>query len=448
MIMVTGKNWKKKGKKGLLYVEAVSDTMDSFRRIWFDDKDELGPIGKAILLGTKVMSTYNVAKTIKTKFEQIGAEKESPFEGLTEVRRAKKMALLMCAGKVKTETSPDRMSYKSCTISEDLTIIFVTSEDDLLSLKEEEVSIFVTNYPAYKDWVSDLIWSHAIYGLRLQKSDWLMDGSPIKNPPDRLFMDSQFEKSIQNTVLRAEKYIQRGLPRKILLWGPPGTGKSTISHKMSLGVVGHKVLCIPPHVSFSKEEFEGMMPKAVVIDDIDRRSDAWSSLMSFLESLDYPLLVICTLNTIKKVDPAMIRSGRFDEVIRVDFPHKEGHDSLIQSLNDEYGMEINPSSVMGIPPAGLKELFRSLSIVGMEEFDLEVSRLRFQANMSSEEVMNRFLLGQSDPYDYEEEEEESSESLTSKPKKKKKKKTSRVSEQREDSDKYYQIAKIKGLLGL
>jgi len=119
-----------------------------------------------------------------------------------------------------------------------------------------------------------------------------------------------------------KKCADAGIPRSVLLYGPPGTGKSTMArtlvdklHMRSFRIRVEDIGHIENSTLF--EAISIFEPDAVILDDFDRAS----SQSALLETLEYfqrhVKLVIATVNNRNSLDEAILRPGRFDELLHV-----------------------------------------------------------------------------------------------------------------------------------
>lgn len=181
--------------------------------------------------------------------------------------------------------------------------------------------------------------------------------------------------------LRApQKYIQMGarIPKGLLLFGPPGTGKTLLAKAVS----GESNV---PFFSVTGSEFEevlvgmgasrirGMFKKAkqnapciIFIDEIDSLGSSRSqgisgvkdqTLNQFLAELDgfesnLGVVVIAATNRADVLDPALLRSGRFDRKIQVSLPDvKERAEILkIHSRKKKIASDVNFGNIANRTP--------------------------------------------------------------------------------------------------
>ncbi|SEO27897.1 ATP-dependent Zn proteases [Paracoccus alcaliphilus] len=184
------------------------------------------------------------------------------------------------------------------------------------------------------------------------------------------------------------------LTRSLLLYGPPGTGKTWLAQAMAASAgIGHV------SGSFAEWQAAGHLghmldamrktfarafaaaPAILTIDEIDAvgsRSDSDDHarnyrvqvVNAFLEQMDAisrkeGLIVIGTCNNPQRIDPAILRAGRFDLHIEVGRP---GPDALAQILRGKLGD--------GFDPGGIADLARAASGCTPAQIDAAVRMAR------------------------------------------------------------------------
>jgi SpoVK/Ycf46/Vps4 family AAA+-type ATPase len=123
------------------------------------------------------------------------------------------------------------------------------------------------------------------------------------------------------------KYLKRcveaNVARSVMLYGPPGTGKSTLARTLikNLGFRSFRIRVEDIDSLENSTLFEAINifePDAIILDDFDRSFNQ-SALLETLEFFQHHVkLVIATVNDKDKLDEALLRPGRFDELILVD----------------------------------------------------------------------------------------------------------------------------------
>lgn len=119
-----------------------------------------------------------------------------------------------------------------------------------------------------------------------------------------------------------KKCIDAGVSRSVLLYGPPGTGKSTMARTIisTLGLRSFRIRVEDIANISTSTIFEAISifePDSIVIDDFDRLGDQ----AAMLEVLEYfqrhTKLIIATVNEKRRLEDAILRPGRFDELLQI-----------------------------------------------------------------------------------------------------------------------------------
>ena len=140
-------------------------------------------------------------------------------------------------------------------------------------------------------------------------------------------VDDAFETKLSRRAQDYSEYLkkplQAGVSRSVMFYGPPGTGKSTLARTIielmnlrsfririgDLGVLDNSTLF---------EAINIFEPDAVILDDFDR-AGSQAQLLETLEFFQQKVkLVVVTVNNRRKLDTALLRPGRIDELLLVD----------------------------------------------------------------------------------------------------------------------------------
>lgn len=186
----------------------------------------------------------------------------------------------------------------------------------------------------------------------------------FKRKLNTIYLENKEEliKSINIWEKSEDFYRERGIPYKlgILLYGEPGTGKSSLIHAVASELNKDIIILTAGAILNGKlNKYNDVCydtPPVIVIEEIDtivssRKQDkelseteksVLSELLNFLDGPSSPdsYIIIATTNHIEKLDPAIIRSGRFDIKIQMG---KISRDLAIQMCLD---FNCNPEEIL------------------------------------------------------------------------------------------------------
>ena len=179
--------------------------------------------------------------------------------------------------------------------------------------------------------------------------------------------------------------------RGILLWGPPGGGKTTTIHLLAQEIVRNNGLTLYGDVNEpyklsqcirALRQIEPVRPLVVVLEDIDAiRSENESEVLSLLDGEEHTdnIVYLASTNYPEKLDPRIInRPSRFDEIVYIGLPNKDSRKLFVRqkahSLSEE---QINEwvGLTEGFSISHLKEVLVSVQCLG-NELEPTIKRLR------------------------------------------------------------------------
>ena len=147
------------------------------------------------------------------------------------------------------------------------------------------------------------------------------------------------------------------LPNGILLYGPPGSGKTHAvdtlvaalrrpTFRLDLGQVGSPFIhqtTVQMRQAF--EQAKRSAPSLLVLEEIDavapargpmsqdHKVEELTEILRMIESAaKNGVLVLATTNRKEALDPAVLRTGRFDHSVLVDYPTKEEVELALQGM--------------------------------------------------------------------------------------------------------------------
>ena len=234
------------------------------------------------------------------------------------------------------------------------------------------------------------------------------------NEPRIIFEpDDAFHPLPSQRASKYAKYLKRCLdanvPRAIMFYGPPGTGKSTMARTTveELGLRSFRIRVEDIGYTENSVIFEAIsifQPDVIILDDFDRCHNQPQLLETLEHFKRHVKLVIATVNDRSNLDEAILRPGRFDELVCVDQMEEPVVRHMLGEYSDAY------EAVKEWPIAFIEEYVIRRRFMSKEEADDSlkelmgrVARLR-KYRQSSDDQEAVFLDKIADKIEQEEEE--------------------------------------------
>ncbi|WNZ45256.1 AAA family ATPase [Leptolyngbya boryana CZ1] len=200
-----------------------------------------------------------------------------------------------------------------------------------------------------EDWVRSLL-TYKVSKLKQRSLEFM--AQPDVQPMGLDLLEAILDRDCALLSLEARQY-GLSLPKGILLWGPPGTGKS-LSAKYAASKMGVPLLAAnwgslrSPKPGHSERNLDFLLeqccinaPVVLFFDDFDKGFAGWNSdtdggvegrlankLLTWMQERTEPVYVVATCNRLEKLPPELIR--RFDTIVFVDLPHAGARKAIFE----------------------------------------------------------------------------------------------------------------------
>jgi MoxR-like ATPase len=219
------------------------------------------------------------------------------------------------------------------------------------------------------DMLFDRLWSLYPYGIYLKRNKQTHTLEIRSLPAAKPEYVGRYD--LEKFCARLRKSQMEGISRSFLFHGPPGVGKTTSVLQIAYRHF-NRIIKIDPAIARTLETGEleyfinQLRPQILVFEDFDRAYSSVDVALFMLENIKqaHPEVIIFgTVNSLAKLDPALLRPGRFDKMMYFGYPQEHEYATIVNMYFTQYNPKVDQeirdriaSQAVGLSPAYLKEL--------------------------------------------------------------------------------------------
>jgi len=190
--------------------------------------------------------------------------------------------------------------------------------------------------------------------------EWVLYSSIPNRSIHSIYIDEKIKDKLMNDITyfiaNEEEYEKFGMPykRTYMLTGLPGSGKTSII-KAICNKIGYSMNMLSLQKEFDNNSlmtaFRELSKKSLLlIEDIDclfeqRKSTienpniTFSSLINIMDGVLYKhgIIIFITTNHPEKLDSALMRMGRIDMIVQMNYPREQDIQKLFYDMNEKHG---------------------------------------------------------------------------------------------------------------
>lgn len=176
----------------------------------------------------------------------------------------------------------------------------------------------------------------------------------------------------QSTDAAQIRRLEGLIPRGMIFWGPPGTGKTMFAKAMATAIGAAITVVSGPElksrwVGESEERLRQIFrqaresaPAVIVFDELDSFASARGTysgsgvehsmvnqLLTEMDGFnsDELVFVVGTTNFVEILDPALLRPGRFEFHLQIPYPNTEDREAILEIYNESMSLQMNAEAM-------------------------------------------------------------------------------------------------------
>jgi hypothetical protein len=289
-------------------------------------------------------------------------------------------------------------------------IVFSSENEELIELKlTDDSSMYIVQYKnstdAYRqsrredvgmdffytknfnfDLLFDRLWNLYPYGIYLKRNRQTHTLELRSLPASKPEYIGKYD--LEKFCARLKRSQEEGISRSFLFHGPPGVGKTTSVLQIAYRHFS-RIIKIDPAIARTLETGEleffinQLRPQILVFEDFDRAYSSVDVALFMLENIkqSHPeVIIFATVNSLGKLDPALLRPGRFDKMMYFGYPQEYEYETILSMYFGQYNPSVPrevianiATRVIGLSPAYLKELAIESRNFSDETFEQELA---------------------------------------------------------------------------